>query len=90
MTESIGHPDRQEFDCAGVLEDVYIFLDNEGDPAQRARMQRHLDECPRCLRDVGIEADLKALLARKCGGDIAPERLRASVRIRLQELIVDD
>lgn len=62
--------------CADVLTDVWRFLDDELDPERRAAVQRHLDGCSPCLEEAGIDTKLKALLARKCGGDHAPEQLR--------------
>jgi mycothiol system anti-sigma-R factor len=65
--------------CATVLADVWRFLDDELDPERRATVQRHLDECSPCLEEAGIDTKLKALLARKCGGDHAPEELRQRI-----------
>lgn len=62
--------------CAGVLHDVWLFLDNEMDPENRAKVQQHLDECSPCLVAAGLDQKLKELLHRKCGGDLAPEHLR--------------
>ena len=60
-----------------VLAEVFLFLDNECDPERKALLQRHLDECSPCLAEYGIEDHLKALLARKCGGEHAPDGGRA-------------
>lgn len=70
-------------DCAAVLRDVWLFLDNELDPQRRAAIQRHLDDCSPCLEEAGIDTKLKALLARKCGGDHAPSELRERIVTRL-------
>lgn len=69
--------------CADVLADVWRFLDDELDPERRAAVQRHLDGCSPCLEEAGIDTKLKALLARKCGGDHAPEQLRQRIVTRL-------
>ena len=34
-------------------------------------------DCAPCLRQFGLEQDVKSLIARCCGGDVAPEHLRA-------------
>ena len=85
MSSGIPH----ETDCGDVLAELWLFLDNECDDERRALLQRHLDECGPCLERYGIEEHLKALLARKCGGDRAPdglrERLRESIRSTLLE-----
>lgn len=70
-------------DCDSVLHDVWLFLDNELDPERRAAIQRHLDDCSPCLEQAGIDTKLKALLARKCGGDHAPSHLRERIVTRL-------
>ena len=62
--------------CDDVLRDVWLFLDDEMDPENRAKVQRHLDECSPCLEEAGLDRKLKELLHRKCGGDRAPEQLR--------------
>ncbi|PPK69852.1 mycothiol system anti-sigma-R factor [Actinokineospora auranticolor] len=75
---------NHETDCSDVLAEVWSFLDRECDVDRRVALQRHLDECSPCLEQYGLEEHLKLLLARKCGGDQAPdefrERLRASIR----------
>lgn len=69
--------------CDDVLADVWTFLDDELDPAARAAVQRHLDECSPCLEEAGLDAKLKQLLHEKCGGDRAPERLRLRLVARI-------
>jgi mycothiol system anti-sigma-R factor len=76
-------------DCGDVLQDVFSYLDDESDPAVKNRIRQHLDECGPCLRQYGLEQDVKSLVARCCGGDIAPERLRARIRIRLAEVTIE-
>lgn len=70
--------------CSSVLRDVWMFLDDEMDAEARARVQQHLDECSPCLEEAGLDRKLKELLHRKCGGDRAPEHLRARVVASLQ------
>lgn len=77
------HTDVPGGECADVLADVWSFLDDELDPDRRAAVQRHLDECSPCLEQAGIDTKLKELLARKCGGDQAPEGLRTRIVSRL-------
>jgi mycothiol system anti-sigma-R factor len=84
---SCGNP--HETPCTEVLAEVFLFLDNECDPQHRSRIEQHLDECNPCLRKYGIEDEVKELVHRKCGGDRAPDSLKARVRIRLTELVVE-
>jgi len=76
-------------DCDDVLADVYLYLDDETDAEVRHRIRTHLDECAPCLRLFGLEQDVKSLVARSCGGDLAPERLRLRIRNRLTEVVIE-
>ncbi len=76
-------------DCNEVLADVFLYLDNEGDAAVRERMRQHIDDCAPCLRQFGLEQDVIALVARCCGGDVAPDSLRTRVQVRLEQVVVD-
>jgi len=76
-------------DCDEVLADVYLYLDDESDPQVRQRIRAHLDECAPCLRQFGLEQDVKSLVARCCGGDVAPESLKSSIRLKLTEVVIE-
>jgi mycothiol system anti-sigma-R factor len=76
-------------DCDDVLADVYLYLDDESDPEVRQRIRIHLDECAPCLREYGLEQDVKSLVARCCGGDVAPASLKARIRGRLTEVVIE-
>ena len=76
-------------DCDDVLADVYLYLDDESDPDVRQRIRSHLDDCAPCLRHFGLEQDVKSLVARTCGGDLAPESLKSSIRVRLTEVVIE-
>ncbi len=80
--------DPEDIECAGVLKDVWQFLDDELDPANRAAVEAHLDGCSPCLEEANLDQKLKALLRGKCGGDLAPEELRAKVAARLRSVTV--
>jgi mycothiol system anti-sigma-R factor len=87
---SCGEP--HDTDCSEVIEAVYLYLDGEIDHDSIDRIRQHLDECSPCLREYGIEREVKVLVARSCC-ESAPPSLRDSVieRIRLvrAELIVE-
>ena len=74
---SCGSP--HETDCREVLEEVYLYLDGEMDAERRHLIREHLDECSPCLRQFGVEQEVKLLVARRCGGDRAPESVRLAV-----------
>jgi mycothiol system anti-sigma-R factor len=80
---SCGKP--HETDCSEVLAEVWLFLDHECDGSRRDLLQKHLDECSPCLEQFGIEEQLKVLLARKCGGEHAPEALKQRLRESIRE-----
>lgn len=75
--------------CGEVLAEVWLFLDQECDPDRRRALQRHLDECAPCLAEYGIDEQLKALLARKCGGEAAPEGLRDRLRAQIRSAVLE-
>jgi len=71
-------------DCLEVLQDVYLYLDGELAAESHAVIKQHLDDCSPCLRKYGLEQDVKALVARCCGNDHAPDTLREKVLARLR------
>jgi mycothiol system anti-sigma-R factor len=77
---------RGDCGCDDVLRDVWLFLDDEMDPQRRAAVKQHLDDCSPCLEEAGLDAKLKSLLHRKCGGDKAPEQLKVRLLAALQEV----
>ena len=83
---SCGEP--HETDCREVLSEVYLYLDLECDDSRREVISVHLDECSPCLREYGIEQEVKALVARCCGDETAPASLRERLRAKLAEIVV--
>lgn len=76
-------------DCSDVLEELYVYLDDETDPATRNQIREHLEACAPCFRQYGLEQDVRALIARCCGGDRAPATLHERVRVRITELTIE-
>jgi len=81
--------DPHEVDCRQVLAEVYLYLDLECAEDERDVIRQHLDECSPCLREYGIEQEVKALVARCCGDDKAPQGLRDRLRLRLAEIVFE-
>jgi mycothiol system anti-sigma-R factor len=81
--------DPHESDCSQVLAAVYSFLDGEIDDDVRRQIRVHLDECSPCLRQFGIEQEVKMLVARSCGADRAPEGLRLRIVTRIRQVQVE-
>ena len=84
---SCGNP--HETDCGEVLHAVYAYLDGEMTSDDKHVIRHHLDECSPCLRQFGIEQEVKALVARCCGSETAPDELRAKVLSRLAQVRVE-
>jgi mycothiol system anti-sigma-R factor len=80
--------DPHETDCSEVLAELWLFLDNECNDERRKLLQRHLDECGPCLAELGLDQHLKALLARKCRGDHAPDALKQRLRESIKEIMI--
>jgi mycothiol system anti-sigma-R factor len=78
--------EEHETDCGVVLGEVYLYLDLECSEDRRTLIQKHLDDCSGCLREYGIEHEVKALVARCCGDERAPIELRERLRIKLDQL----
>jgi len=77
-------------DCRKVLEQVYLYLDGELiDDEERQAVRVHLDECSPCLRAYGVEQEVKALVARSCGGDHAPDGMRQRLMVKLREVRIE-
>lgn len=81
--------DPHGVDCREVLAKVYLYLDAEAGDADIHLIREHLDECAPCLRAFGLEQEVKALVARCCGSDLAPPALRVRVLARLQTVRVE-
>ncbi|MCV2488709.1 mycothiol system anti-sigma-R factor [Geodermatophilus sp. YIM 151500] len=69
--------------CDDVLSHVFEFLDHETDDARRAQIAAHLEDCSPCLREFGIEQEFKALVRRRCGGDVPPPGLKDRIKLQL-------
>lgn len=75
--------------CEEALAEIYLLLDRECSPERDAELRRHIDECPPCLEEYGIDEQLKVLLARKCGGDHAPAELKRKLRASIRRTVED-
>jgi mycothiol system anti-sigma-R factor len=84
---SCGKP--HETDCAQVLAEVWLLLDHECPSERRRKLEQHLDECGPCLEQYGIEEHLKELLARKCGGEHAPDTLKERLRASIRQVVIE-
>jgi mycothiol system anti-sigma-R factor len=76
--------------CDDVLSHVFEFLDRETDDARRAVIAEHLEDCSSCLREFGIEQEFKALVRRRCGGDVPPPSLRERIKMQLTSVSFEE
>ena len=85
----MGSGNSHQSDCGEVLDEVYLYLDLECDEQRRDLIRTHLDECSPCLREYGIEQEVKALVSRCCGGEKAPDALRERLRARITQIVAE-
>jgi mycothiol system anti-sigma-R factor len=85
MTCADGDPD-----CSEVLAEVWLYLDAECDRDEQSRIAAHLDDCSPCLREYGIEQEVKQLVGRSCGGDRAPDSLRQRLIATIRQKVAVD
>jgi mycothiol system anti-sigma-R factor len=71
-TRSVSDP------CQDAIATLYSYLDGELTSESRAKIQYHLEDCSPCFAAFGFEAELKAVIARKCRDDV-PDSLRRRV-----------
>lgn len=82
-------PSHDDDNCRDVITEVYLYLDLECADERRVVIKQHLDECSPCLREYGIEQEVKALVGRCCGQEKAPAELVARLRAKLSELVIE-
>lgn len=70
--------------CNKALHELYTFLDGELTDERRAKIRKHLDDCPPCFEAFDFEAELRQVIAQKCR-DSVPEKLRQRVAEALND-----
>ncbi|UOZ07609.1 MULTISPECIES: mycothiol system anti-sigma-R factor [unclassified Amycolatopsis] len=73
--------------CEEALADIYLLLDRECSAERDAALRHHIEDCPPCLEEYGIDEHIKQLLARKCGGDHAPAELKSRLRASIRQTV---
>lgn len=84
----VGGEAAMKAECAEVIAEVWTLLDGECTPETREKLRKHLEECPPCLRLYGLEERIKELIAAKCRGEKAPERLRERLRLEISRTTI--
>jgi mycothiol system anti-sigma-R factor len=95
---SCGNP--HELACAEALTRLHEYLDHEPEALEGVtlgQIRHHLEECPPCMRQFGLEQMVRALVQRSCGchgagctcGCMPSETLRTRIVSQLTSLTVD-
>jgi anti-sigma factor (TIGR02949 family) len=66
-------------DCNETIRALGTFLDDELSDEARLQIRAHLDGCVDCLQAFDFEAELKAVIRRKCRSDQLPPGLIAKI-----------
>lgn len=74
------------YNCQETLREIERYLDGELKTDLGSLLQRHLDDCPPCMRHADFQRHVKDLIATRCGGDAAPPDLLVRIRLMIQEL----
>lgn len=89
MTEHEVDQGEAADDCAKALAHLYQFLDSELSTADTDEIREHLAACEPCLDVYDAEEALKQVVKRGCGGEQAPEHLRAKVMAVVAETRIE-
>ncbi|MDN6387299.1 MAG: mycothiol system anti-sigma-R factor [Corynebacterium sp.] len=80
-------------ECDELIEVLYEYSDGKNGDCEgehyrhaRARLERHVDDCPSCLEALGIEQQVRELLRSRCGQP-APSELRGRIVTSLQSSV---
>ena len=65
-------------ECDRLLEQLDHYLHGELDTPSKRALQAHLDDCPPCLEGADFQAQLKALISKRCGESV-PDGLQERV-----------
>jgi mycothiol system anti-sigma-R factor len=60
-------------DCVEAAELLYHYIDGELTEERRVLITHHLDDCPPCLDAFDFEAELRAVVAKKCRDRVPPQ-----------------
>ncbi|GAB3237014.1 mycothiol system anti-sigma-R factor [Glycomyces halotolerans] len=78
--------DKPDLDCREVLEEVYLYIDNECSEVRRSVIKSHLDECSPCLAEYGIEQEVRTIVHRCCSREKAPDEVKERLRAKLSAI----
>lgn len=78
MTETA--PAGPAADCSATLRELDTYLDHELSPETHAAIHAHLGGCTDCLQVLDFHAELKMVIAAKCGNDEMPPGLMEKIQ----------
>jgi anti-sigma factor (TIGR02949 family) len=71
-------------ECDELLHDLDHLLHGELPAEQAASLKAHLEGCPPCFESADFQAQLKALVAKRCNEEV-PDGLKARILGFLQD-----
>ena len=71
-------------ECNDLLHELDHLLHGELPDEQARSLKKHLEDCPPCFESADFQAQLKALIAKRCCEDV-PEGLRTRILGFLQD-----
>lgn len=72
-------------DCSETLQELELFLDGELPDDARSHVLAHIEACLECHQAYDFQAELKQIIAVKCGNDAMPSDLLS----RIEQCITD-
>ena len=96
MTEFSSGPDeplageapQMKAECAEVMAEVWTLLDGECTAEKKNKLRQHLEDCPPCFQFYGLEERIKGLIATRCSGEKAPDRLRERLQFEISRTTI--
>ena len=73
------------YNCRETLREIERFLDGEMEVDVRALLERHLEECPPCMRHAEFNRRFKLMIGTKCSGEPVPPDLLVRIRVMIEE-----
>jgi mycothiol system anti-sigma-R factor len=73
------------YNCQESLREIERFLDGEMETDVRSLLERHLQDCPPCMRHVEFSRHLKVMIGSKCAGEPVPDELLVRIRVMIRE-----
>ncbi|HVU60924.1 MAG TPA: mycothiol system anti-sigma-R factor [Mycobacteriales bacterium] len=84
---SCGNP--HEVDCVEIFHRVDVYLAQDYDETTCIEVRQHLEECRPCLERFDLYEDVKKLVGRCCGGEVASVEFKQRLRAKLAEVEVE-